>query len=300
FFVTIWWHVQNPERWPGYQLSARQALQAEEGLFAPSGDIVEDYFAYRDAFRELAAALGAGAWELEYLCWWSRHRDDRESPELVYDAGRRRAPAAVRERPVAPAIAREPVPRRRIAPHRATAEHTHIQWLLATMGRKLGCRVWIAANDRGRSWQGETLGDLSIRRLPPLGMDADSQRVVSLIDVVWLRGANRVIAAFEVELTTSVYSGLLRMADLAALAPNLNFPLYIVAPASRAEKVRRELARPSFQALDLPARSGVLSAEALAEAAESIMRWGSDPRVLDRLALRADERAAADVARRGA
>jgi hypothetical protein len=44
FFVTIWWHLQRPELWPGFQLSARTALQLEEGLYVPTGDPVEDYF----------------------------------------------------------------------------------------------------------------------------------------------------------------------------------------------------------------------------------------------------------------
>jgi hypothetical protein len=109
-------------------------------------------------------------------------------------------------------------------------------------------------------------GALSVPRLPQLGMAPDSQRLVSLIDVVWLTGSNQVAAAFEVEHTTSVYSGLLRMADLAALSPNLNFPLYVVAPASRLPKVRRELARPTFRALELDRRCRFFSSEALLRA----------------------------------
>jgi hypothetical protein len=151
------------------------------------------------------------------------------------------------------------------------------------MGRKLGCRVWVAANDHAREWEGERLGALSVTRLPALGLDPDSQRAIALIDVVWLRGANQVAAAFEVEHTTSIYSGLLRMADLASLAPNLNFPLYIVAPAARLPKVRRELQRPVFQLLELHRRCGFFSAEALLEASESIMRWASGPAAIERL-----------------
>ena len=41
---------------------------------------------------------------------------------------------------------------------------------------------------------------------------------------------NSIVAAFEVESTTSVYSGLLRMSDLLALQPNLSIDLFLVAP----------------------------------------------------------------------
>jgi hypothetical protein len=314
FFVGMWWHLQEPERWPGFHPSARRALQLEGDLYVPAGDPIEDYFAFREAFLALATALGVTVWALEYLCWWREHGGGEPASEADGDAPRRyrtrpsRRPLRGRplERVVPLSAVREPAPSETapgeppLAPilrsraKRAGLDHTHVQWLLARLGRKLGCRVWIAANDHRRPWQGEMLGALSISRLPPLGLDPDSQRVISLIDVVWLRGANQVVAAFEVEHTSSIYSGLLRMADLAALSPNLNFPLYIVAPAKRLAKVRRELARPTFQALELHRRCAFFSGEALLDAADSIMRWASGPAAIEKLALRADEAVGAE------
>ena len=58
------------------------------------------------------------------------------------------------------------------------------------------------------------------------------------------------LRAFEVEHTTAVYSGLLRMADLLALQPNMDIRLHIVAPDERREKVFREMLRPVFSLLD--------------------------------------------------
>ena len=320
FFASMWWHLQQPEEWPGFHLSARRAMQMEEGLYVPTGDPVTDYFAFRAAFRATAAALGVGAWRLEYLCWWrdSYLRRTDVDAEPYYDPGVTRRPPGRRRgaagggggelarRTPPPAAApgravavREPTPAGLGAGAPPAGEeplgHTHVQWLLAKIGRRLGCRVWIAANDRARSWNGEPLASLSVERLPPLGIDADTQRLIGLIDVVWLRGSNQVAAAFEVEHTTSVFSGLLRMADLAALSPNLNFPLYIVAPAERLEKVRRELLRPTFQTLELHRRCAFFSSESLAETADSIMRWASGPGAIDRLAERV-EGAAGDAA----
>ena len=56
--------------------------------------------------------------------------------------------------------------------------------------------------------------------------------------------------AFEVEHTTSIYSGILRMADLLALQPNMDIRLHIVAPGLRRDKVFHELRRPVFSLLD--------------------------------------------------
>ena len=91
--------------------------------------------------------------------------------------------------------------------------------------------------------QGELLESL------PLNYDDTTLRTIEQIDVLWLRG--RAIArAFEVEHTTSVYSGILRMADLLALQPNMDIKLHIVAPADRREKVFQEIRRPVFSLLE--------------------------------------------------
>ena len=65
----------------------------------------------------------------------------------------------------------------------------------------------------------------------------------------WLRGRS-IVRAFEVEHTTAVYSGILRMADLLALQPNMDIKLHIVAPTARREKVFEEITRPVFSLLE--------------------------------------------------
>jgi hypothetical protein len=296
FFVTIWWHLQDSERWPGFHPSAREAMRREEGLYVPSGQPINDYFAFREACLSLGAAIKLTTWELEYLSWWYRQRDEHDDVDTYYEPGRYKKPRLVRERSAPVAVIRAPVVERE-APEpvvvdnalREGAEHTQVQWLLAKIGRQLGYRVWIASNDRSRHWEGESLSMLSIRRFPSLGLHPGSERLVSLIDVVWLKGANEVAAAFEVEHTSSIYSGLLRMADLTALSPNLSFPLYIVAPRERLEKVRRELSRPTLQALRLHRRCGYFSSEALLDAGDSILQWASEASAIERLATRVED-----------
>ena len=53
--------------------------------------------------------------------------------------------------------------------------------------------------------------------------------------MIWLK-RRAIIRAFEVEHTTAVYSGILRMADLLALQPNMDINLHIVAPSSETRK----------------------------------------------------------------
>jgi hypothetical protein len=134
----------------------------------------------------------------------------------------------------------------------ATTRHTEIQYHLLCLGADMGLDVWVAANDRNRSWNGRTLGQLPrLLETLPTQFDEATNRIIKLIDVLWLRG-NAIVAAFEIECTTTVYSGLLRMSDLLALQPNLDIKLYLVAPDERRDKVENEMLRPTFRLREKP------------------------------------------------
>ena len=124
--------------------------------------------------------------------------------------------------------------------------HLEIQHLLLSLGVELGQSVWIAKNDRHRVWRDVALGETPgvVQKLPEV-FNSQAQAIIELIDVIWLRN-NSITAAFEVEATTSVYSGLLRMSDLVAVQPNINVDLFIVAPEDRRAKVQAEIRRPTF------------------------------------------------------
>jgi hypothetical protein len=137
-------------------------------------------------------------------------------------------------------------------PAKEITAHTEIQWLLLKLGSDMGLDVWVARNDRGREIHGHRFSDIPrLKKRLPLQFDDVTNRTIELIDVLWLRG-NSIEAAFEIESTTSIYSGLLRMSDLIAMQPNLNIPLYLVAPDDRRGKVIEEVNRPTFSRLTPP------------------------------------------------
>jgi type II restriction enzyme len=126
--------------------------------------------------------------------------------------------------------------------------HTEVQGWLRDLGTALGFGVWIASNDRNRSLGSGRLGDGCIEALPTWISDGASAETVGLIDVLWVdEDAEEVVAAFEVEHTTSIYSGIVRMLDLAlGLQGSAGAKLFLVAPDSREEQVRAQLMRPAF------------------------------------------------------
>ncbi len=83
----------------------------------------------------------------------------------------------------------------------------------------------------------------------PLNYDDTTLKTIENIDVLWIRGRS-IVKVFEIEHSTSIYSGILRMADLMALQPNLNIKAHIVAPVDRKEKVLNEITRPVFSLLE--------------------------------------------------
>jgi type II restriction enzyme len=130
---------------------------------------------------------------------------------------------------------------------RQDTTHTEVQGWLRELGLALGFKVWIASNDRSRAFGGGRLDDGCLTSLPSQVTGGPAADAIGLIDVLWLEADGHIRAAFEVEHTTSIYSGIVRMLDLALSGePGIARGLYLVAPDSREEEVRAQLRRPAF------------------------------------------------------
>ena len=129
-------------------------------------------------------------------------------------------------------------------------ESIRMQAKVAQIGGEMGFRIWVQRNDRARVREHlpTSMHERLLNALP-LNYDDTTLRTVEQIDVLWLKGRS-MARAFEIEHTTAIYSGLLRMADLLALQPNMDIRLHIVAPVDKRERVLREIKRPVFSLLD--------------------------------------------------
>lgn len=113
-------------------------------------------------------------------------------------------------------------------------------------------------------------------------------RVVSFIDVIWLE-QRTLFAAFEVEHTTPIYSGLLRMADLMTLVPNQDLKWFVVSSEDRYARFASQVSRPVFQdALRKPLHSvcSFISYERLLDCLERAKDFLDDLKItfLDKIA----------------
>lgn len=127
------------------------------------------------------------------------------------------------------------------------SRHVEMQWKLSQLGIKAGSKIWVPANDRSRIRKEFDFHEFEDQFTAGLDVPAP---YVENIDVVW-KDQYRIDAAFEVEHSTSIYSGLLRFSDLKIVAPNSNYPLYIVADTGRRQRLIEQLRRPTFRKSDI-------------------------------------------------
>ncbi len=144
------------------------------------------------------------------------------------------------------------------------SDHIKMQWKLLSLGLKSGSKVWIPKNDQTKIHNQYDYNDFEEEFTS--GMDTPA-RYVKQIDVVW-KEEFRVDAAFEIENSTSIYSGLLRFADLKLIAPNSNYPLFIVAPRSKKGRVFDQVKRPTFKKMEFEKKVRYLSYESVNEVDE--------------------------------
>ena len=172
-----------------------------------------------------------------------------------------------------------------LADQAGATEHTRIQHLLILLGRALKYRVHVARNDRHRSFAGEAFTLATTDKLPDIGAPDDVMNTIGLIDVLWLsEDGKHIVCAFEIEKSTSIYSGILRMKDLAQSLPQQACHYYIVAPDSREQEVLAQLSRPSFkqEAGDVPVM--YIPFGLLDQHCEALCMFGSDLHVLRKIA----------------
>lgn len=164
-------------------------------------------------------------------------------------------------------------------------EHLRIQLLLTEMGRELGYDVFVANNDRTKSLDGKSLEYLTIPDLPQMDLPKEVVKTISLIDVIWVgRGNSQIECAFEIEKSTSIYSGILRLVDLATSLENEGNNFFLVAPDSREKEIIAQLKRPSFKNISCVKLRYMLFSD-LKDNFKGICKFGEDYKILMKIAI---------------
>ncbi|MDO8670782.1 MAG: hypothetical protein Q7O66_05045 [Dehalococcoidia bacterium] len=168
--------------------------------------------------------------------------------------------------------------------HQEQNEHFKVQYLLAKIGNSLGYDVHVASNDRSKVYDGQSLSFMTLAAIPDMELPKDIRQTLSLIDVLWLSaGGREIVSAFEIEKSTSIYSGMLRLIDLACSLDSQPVQLLLVAPDAREKEIQAQLHRPAFRQLGSFQMRYILFSD-LCEHCAGLCKFGEDHRVMLRIA----------------
>jgi hypothetical protein len=141
--------------------------------------------------------------------------------------------------------------------------HLRNQYLLVKIGRMRGYDVWVAQNDRNKSFGGESLASLTLSDLPPFA-GPSVLRIAKSIDVIWFKKRMaQPIYFFEIEHTSAMYSGLLRLNDVKTGYQILQ--ARIVGPKERRSLFESQIQRQTFADSELSEVCQFLSYEEVEE-----------------------------------
>jgi len=159
--------------------------------------------------------------------------------------------------------------------------HSEMQYHLLKIGKSLEYNVAVASNDKSKSYKNNLFSSFELSVISK--NKSEELTTIGLIDVLWLdKNTNKIIAAFEVEKSTSIYSGILRLSDLFLSTFQDKVNLYIVAPDSREKEVVFQLNRPSIKENGIHIKYILFSD--LRKHCESICAFGEDKKILEKIA----------------
>ncbi len=124
--------------------------------------------------------------------------------------------------------------------------HKEMQWMLLWLGNELNLNLWLPKADLTQSHKKKEITNLA-GKLEDLPFDILKEgRSVQRIDVIWLWD-NKIIAAFEIENSTGIESGLFRMSHMWVSMNDSSIRTHIVAPDNDINRVRDKISEPTFK-----------------------------------------------------
>jgi len=167
--------------------------------------------------------------------------------------------------------------------------HSEMQAHLLKIGSALGYDAICASNDRSRCHAGITLGSMSMPVFPRLPVNEAIAKTIRLIDVLWFeKDSHRVAAAFEVEKSTTITSGIGRMIDLHHSFPASASSLYIVIPDKREKELQLLMARPSVRATHMDVDMHYILFSDLQKHCDAMCTFGESKNILKKIAKKAE------------
>ncbi|MFC2159236.1 hypothetical protein ACFLQS_00765 [Actinomycetota bacterium] len=122
--------------------------------------------------------------------------------------------------------------------------HSKMQYYLIKIGINKGHDIWIAQNDQNKFFNGFSFSENTLTTLPAF-TQPKTLMIAKFVDVIWFRkNTANPMRFFEIEHSTSIYSGLLRLNDII-----IDFPITkatILIPKARIKLFENQISRRTF------------------------------------------------------
>ena len=122
--------------------------------------------------------------------------------------------------------------------------HLKMQWMLIRIGLWEGFDVWVASNDRNKKYGSDEFNSICLSEIPHFA-GPEVLKIAKSIDVIWFKKRSaQPVHFFEIEYTTSIYSGLLRLNDV-----RIDYPIpkaTILALSERFKLFESQISRRTF------------------------------------------------------
>lgn len=135
------------------------------------------------------------------------------------------------------------------------SRHAQIQYAIIKIGQYLNFRTYIARNDQNIIYQNKPFREhesviVNLSEEALLSSFPESVKEAKYIDCMWFKNCKLMPAVIEVENTTGIRSGLLRMKNFKDTFPPFQTRYLISAPDNQRDKVYRECIKPQFMDLN--------------------------------------------------
>lgn len=129
------------------------------------------------------------------------------------------------------------------------SKHTEMMYYLIKIGLNKNYDVWIAINDKNKEYKGEKFSEICLKEIPKFTQPT-TLTIAKYIDVIWFKkNTAQPVRFFEIEHTSSIYSGLLRLNDV-----KIDYPISkatIIIPNNRINLFETQIDRRTFKYTEL-------------------------------------------------
>jgi len=126
-------------------------------------------------------------------------------------------------------------------------DHERVIGVVSSFGKEFNFNNWIGEQEIRRTPELKKYKDIEKLKIP--GLDDVVIGRLKNIDVIWLQRKTIPVALIEVEHTTDVRQGLVRMANVFEELPHLDVKAFVILPDKRQDRLNKVLKEPSIRAL---------------------------------------------------